>query len=154
ISAQELPLPASAGFEPKRDLERVYTGVYSMSGADVAGVAIGAFDKDKIEAAADGTQKTPLGVPVTKSSYADRTLYTAGNVGFTVLTSRTALFGNDTGIRRALDRIKEGRAKRQLPPWMDKLLSTPNAPLVVGADLTSQPLPDAARSQLPFLEGL
>ncbi|HEV8248108.1 MAG TPA: hypothetical protein VGP93_20175 [Polyangiaceae bacterium] len=154
IAAQQLPLPPAAGFDPKRDLSGAYTGVYSMSGADVAGVAIGTFDKKKIEAAADGTQMTPLGVPVTKSSYAGRTLYTAGNIGFTVLTARTALFGNDTGIRRALDRIKEGRAKRQLPPWMDKLLSTPNAPIAVGADLTSQPLPDAARSQLPFLEGM
>ncbi|HVJ21504.1 MAG TPA: hypothetical protein VM686_39105 [Polyangiaceae bacterium] len=154
IASQQVPLPPSAGFEPRRDLEKTYTGIYSMSGADVAGVAVGRFDKAKIEAAADGTQKTALGLPVTKSSYAGRTLYTAGNVGFTVLTARTALFGNDTGIRRALDRIKEGRAKRQLPQWMDKLLATPNAPLALGADLTSNPIPDAARSQLPFLEGV
>jgi len=154
IATQQVPLPASAGFEPRRDLEKTYAGFYSMTGADVAGVAVGKFDKAKIEAAADGTQKTALGLPVTKSSYAGRTLYTAGNVGFTVLTSRTALFGNDVGIRRALDRIKEGRAKRQLPQWMEKLLSTPNAPLVLGADLTSNPVPDAARSQLPFLDGV
>jgi hypothetical protein len=154
IAAQQVPLPPSAGFEPRRDLDKTYTGIYSMSGADVAGVAIGKFDKDKIEAAADGTQKTALGLPVTKSSYAGRTLYTAGNVGFTVLTAKTALFGNDTGIRRALDRIKEGRAKRQLPGWMEKLLGTPDAPLVLGADLTSNPLPDAARSQLAFLDGV
>ncbi len=51
-----------------------------------------------------------------KSSYAGRSLYTAGNMGFTVLTQKTLLFGNDTGIRRALDRIQEGRAKRQQPP--------------------------------------
>jgi len=75
-------------------------------------------------------------------------------MGFTVLTSRTLLFGNDTAIRRALDRIKEGRAKRQLPPWMGKLLDTPNAPLVFGADFTSSPVPDAARAQLAFMDGM
>jgi hypothetical protein len=153
IAKQQIPLPASAGYEPSRDLEKLYTGIYSMSGADVAGVAVGSFDKAKIEAAADGEQTTALGLPVTKSTYAGRTLYTAGNVGFTILTARTALYGNDTGIRRALDRIKEGRAKRQLPPWMDKLLATPNAPLIVGADLTSNPVPDAARNELAFLQG-
>jgi hypothetical protein len=154
IANQQVPVPVSAGYEPSRDLDKTYTGIYSMSGADVAGVAVGRFDKAKIEAAADGTQKTALGLPVTKSTYAGRTLYTAGNVGFTLLTAKTALFGNDTGIRRALDRIKEGRAKRQLPQWMEKMLSTPNAPLVLGADLTSHPVPDAARSQLPFLDGM
>lgn len=153
IASQQVPIPSSAGYEPSRDLEKTYTGVYSMSGADVAGVAVGTFDKAKIETAADGTHTTALGVPVTKSSYAGRTLYTAGNIGFTVLTARTALFGNDIGIRRALDRIKEGRAQRQLPPWMDKLLATPNAPLVVGADLTANPVSGAAREELKFLQG-
>lgn len=154
LSQKRVPLPPSAGFEPKRDLSKVYVGVYSMSGADVAGVAVGAFDKAKIEAAADGTQTTPQGLTVTKSQYAGRTLYTAGNVGFTVLTEKTALFGNETGIRRSLDRIKEGRAKRQLPPAMENLLATQTAPLVFGADLTSNPVPNAARRELPFLEGL
>jgi hypothetical protein len=154
LLTSQMPLPASAGFEPRRDLSELYTGVYSMQGADVLGVAIGAFDKQKIQAAADATQKTPQGVPVVKSSYAGRSLYTAGNMGFTVLTQKTLLFGNDTGIRRALDRIQEGRAKRQQPQWMDKLLQTPNAPLVLGADFTSSPVPEAARTQLAFMDGM
>lgn len=154
LLAAQLPLPESAGFVPERDLKELYIGAYSMQGADVLGVAVGSFDKEKLEKAADATETTPQNVPVVKSSYAGRSLYTAGNVGFTVLTQRTLLFGNDTGMRRALDRIQEGRAKRQQPEWLDQLLATPNAPLVVGADFTSHPVPEAARSQLAFLDGM
>jgi hypothetical protein len=154
VVQRRTPLPPSAGFEPKRDLEHLWLGFYSMQGADSAGVAVGTFDPVKIEAAADGVQQTPLGVPVTKTSYAGRTLCTAGRVGFSVLTSRTALIGNDTGMRRALDRIEEGRAKRQLPAYMDKLLAGEKTPIIAGADFTSSPLPDAARSELAFLDGV
>ena len=103
VTERRMPLPPAAGFDPKRDLEALWVGLYSMQGADVAGVAIGTFDRQKIEAAADGTQKTPLGVPVTKTTYSGRALYVAGDTGFTVLTSRVALFGNDVGVRRAVD---------------------------------------------------
>jgi hypothetical protein len=153
-SRRRAPLPASAGFEPKRDLTKVYFGVYSMQGADFAGVAVGSFDPKKIEAAADGTQKTPLGVPVTKSTYAGRALYTADSIGFTVLTARTALFGNQTGIRRALDRIKEGTAKRELPGWAAKVLNQPGVPFAFGSNLKENPVPNALRSKLPFLDGV
>jgi hypothetical protein len=154
VTERRMPLPPSAGFDPRRDLEALWVGLYSMQGADVAGVAIGTFDRQKIEAAADGTQKTPLGLPVTKTTYSGRALYVAGETGFTVLTSRVALFGNDVGIRRAIDRVEEGRAKKQLPKYMTGLLATPNAPLVVGGDLTSNPVPAAARDELSFTEGL
>jgi len=43
-------------------------------------------------------------------------------------TVRTALFGNQTGIRRALDRIKEGRAKREIPAWAGKVLNQSGVP--------------------------
>lgn len=154
VVQRRTPLPASAGFDPKRDLDKLWLGFYSMSGADSAGVAVGSFDRQKIEAAADGQQQTPLGVPVTKSNYAGRTLFTAGEAGFSILTAKTALIGNDTGMRRALDRIEEGRVRRQIPAYMEKLLNTPGVPLVAGADFTSSPLPDAARQELAFLDGV
>jgi hypothetical protein len=154
VVEKRLPLPPSAGFEPKRDLDHAWIGFYSMQGADIAGVAVGHFDREKIEAAADGTQPTALGVPVVKTSYAGRTLYTAGTVGFSVLTGKTALVGNDTGMRRALDRIQEGRARRQLPEYMEKLLASTQAPIVGGFDFTSSPLPDATRQELAFLKGV
>ena len=154
ISSQRLPVPAAAGFDPARDLKHLYIGFYSMQGADISGVATGTFDKAKIEAAVNGVDKTPQGVPIAKRTYAGRTLYTAGGFGFCILTDQSALFGNDTGIRRALDRIHEGRVRRQTLPWMDKLLNSESAPIVAGADLRAQAIPDAASSNLAFLNGL
>jgi hypothetical protein len=154
VAKRRAPVPEAAGFDPKRDVTKLYFGVYSMQGADVAGVAVGNFDPKKIEAAADGVQKTPLGVPVTKSTYAGRALYTADSIGFTILTTRTALFGNQTGIRRALDRIKEGTAKRELPAWAGKVLSPGSAPFAFGSNLKENPVPNALRSKLPFLDGV
>jgi hypothetical protein len=154
VAKRRAPVPEAAGFEPKRDISKVYFGVYSMQGADVAGVALGHFDPQKIEAAADGVQKTPLGVQVTKSTYAGRALYTADSIGFTILTTRTALFGNQTGIRRALDRIKEGTAKRELPAWATKVLNPGSAPFAFGSNLKENPVPNALRSKLPFLDGV
>jgi hypothetical protein len=151
---QHLPVPVSADFQPARDLQHLYLGLYSMQGADMSGVAIGRFDKAKIEAAINGVEKTPQGVPIAKRQYAGRTLYTAGGAGFCVLTDNTALFGNDTGIRRALDRIHEGRVRRQTLPWMDKLLTRETAPIVAGADLRAEAIPEAASRNLGFLNGL
>jgi hypothetical protein len=154
LAERVVPVPASAGFDPRRDVQRVYVGLYSMQGADVAGVITGSFDREKIEQAARSAEKTPLGQPIVYSQYAGRNLYTAQNVGFVVLTRRTVLFGNETGMRRALDRIKEGRVKRELPEWLDEMMQTPNAPMAIGIDLRAQPVTDAIRANLPFLEGL
>ncbi|HYP88674.1 MAG TPA: hypothetical protein VEQ59_10980 [Polyangiaceae bacterium] len=154
VTKRRAPVPEAAGYDPKRDLKKAYFGTYSMQGADVSGVAIGNFDPQKIEAAADGVQKTPLGVPVTKTTYAGRALYTADSVGFTILTTRTALFGNQTGIRRALDRIKDGTATRELPPWASKVLAQSGAPFAFGSNLKENPVPNALRSKLPFLDGV
>jgi hypothetical protein len=151
---QTLPIPAAADFQPTRDLAHLYLGLYSMQGADLSGVAIGRFDRAKIEAAVNGVARTPQGVPVAKGQYAGRTLYTASGVGFCLLTDQTALFGNDTGIRRALDRIHEGRVRRQTLAWMDKLLNSEDAPIVLGADLRAEAIPAAASSNLAFLNGL
>jgi hypothetical protein len=152
---QRLPVPPSAGFDPARDLQHLYVGLYSMQGADISGVAIGKFDKAKLELAVNGMERTPDGVPIAKRQYAGRTLYTAAGFGFCLLTDHTALFGNDTGIRRALDRVREGRVRRQTLPWMDKLLDgEKSAPFVAGADLRAQAIPEAASSNLAFLNKL
>ena len=154
LTERAMPIPPEAGFEPKRDLQKLQLGLYSMQGADFAGVASGQFDPQKIEQAASSTAKTPLGYPVEKSRYAERTLYVAGDAGFSVVTPHTVVFGNMTGMRRVLDRIQEGRVERPIPTWLDGLLKTPDAALVLGGDLTSNPLSAATRQQLPFLDGL
>jgi hypothetical protein len=154
LAQSRSPLPAAADFDAARDLQHVYAGFYSMQGADVAGVAIGHFQPEKIRSAADSQLQTATGAPVVKSEYAGRTVYTSRGVGMTVLTSRTVLFGDETGIRRALDRIHEGRAQRSLPKWMAELLTSEKAPIAGGADFTSQPVSDAVRDQIKFVDGL
>jgi hypothetical protein len=154
ITQAQSPMPAQAGFEPARDLERVYAGVYSMQGADVAGIAVGRFDPEKIAEAARSNPRTLAGMPITETRYAGRSFYLAGGLGFSTLTGRTLLFGNETGIRRALDRIEEGRVRRRLPKWMVALLEKPTAPIVAGADLEAQPVSAAIREQVAFVDGL
>lgn len=154
LTNSQLPIPPGTGFEPKRDLSHVYVGLYSMQGLDVAGVATGSFDQAAIERDADQSGVTPLGAPIVRSSYAGRTLFTTQNAGFAVLTSKTVLFGNETGIRRSLDRIEARRVRRQLPSFMKDLLDQPKAPLIAGADLRSQAITDSLRGQFKFLNGL
>jgi hypothetical protein len=154
LTRKVAPLPASTGFEPARDLERLYVGMYSMQGIDCAGVAVGKFDPEAIARAGERADRTPQGVPIVKSEYGGRTLYTSSNVGFVVLTSKTALFGNETGIRRALDRINEGRVERKVPAWVEDLLEQPNAPIAGAMNLRAQPVTEGARKNFPFLEGM
>lgn len=154
IVSARIPVPPSAGFDPARDLSTVYIGMYSMQGVDVAIVATGNFHPDAIEHAADGTTVTPLGAPLVKTTYAKRTLYVSRNVGFSVLTDHTVLAGDETGIRRSLDRLSEGRAKHDVPKSMDNVLKTPNAAMAGAFDFGGQPLAAAVVQQFPFLRGV
>ena len=147
------PLPPASGFLPERDLDRIVLGLYSMQGADAAGIATGRFDPDAIKRAAAATRTTPNGALV-QSPYAGYLLYTVHNIGFCVLTSHTLLFGNETGIRRALDRIHDGRAVHEMPDWTSVLLDSARAPLALGGNLESNSLPPSATQQVPFLAGL
>lgn len=154
LARQLAPLPPTAGFDVERDLERVFIGIYSIQGVDLAGVAVGRFDEAMIRAAAQSTMGPGSVSTLVQSPYANRTLYTVNNTGFCILTSRTALFGSETGIRRALDRIREGRALRRLPSWTDDLLDAKQAPIGIGVDLRANALSDGIRQQVPFVEGL
>ncbi len=154
IAEAVLPLPREAGFEPKRDLETVYVGVYSMQGVDVVGVVRGQFDGAAIDRVVDAKTPTPLGPPLTRGSYAGKTVYGVNDAGFVLLTKRTALAGNTTALRRALDRIEEGRVRRELPDWLDTLVKTQGAPVIAAIDLAGNPISDAARREMGFLEGM
>jgi len=137
IVQSRLPLPPSAEFLPERDLDALIVGVYSMQGVDFAAVAKGRFKPEAIQKAADGVTQTPLGAPLVKTEYGGRTLYTVGNIGFTLLTPSTALYGNETGMRRALDRIARGDLEHRIPNWMETFLKAQTAPIATGLDLTS-----------------
>jgi hypothetical protein len=124
-----------------------------MQGSDLVGVGEGKFDVVAFERAAASPQPGRT-LSVVKSTYAGRTLYTVNNVGVCILTPKTALFGNETGMRRALDRLHEGRVGRRLPPWMDELLTNTKASFAVGADLRVEAFSDSVRQQLPFVQNL
>jgi hypothetical protein len=154
LATQLAPLPPSTGFVIDRDLERVFVGLYSMQGVDLAGVAIGKFDEAAIRAAAQTQMATTGAASLVLSLYAGRTLYTVSNMGFCILTARTALFGSEIGIRRALDRIREGRAIQRLPAWTKELLDSQQAPIGVGVDLRANVVSESVRRQLGFVDGL
>jgi hypothetical protein len=147
------PVPEAAGFSFERDVVRLSVATYSMQGLDFAGVASGHFDAQRIETAASAYPGGPLAPQLVKSEYARRSLFTSASIGFVILTPQTALFGNETGIRRCLDRIAESRVADDLPAWVKELLVTPNATFSVGADLQSNPLTAALTGRLAALRG-
>ncbi|WP_437929727.1 hypothetical protein WMF37_10840 [Sorangium sp. So ce291] len=154
IIASLLPLGPESNFVPARDIAKVYGGLYAMQGADFCAVMQGNFDVDAIRRAADARTVTVIGAPLVKTRYADNDLFTAGNVGFVVLTPHTILTGNETGMRRALDRLRFSKLQRSVPSWMVELLSTKNASFAMAGDVTSQPAVASAAGQLPFVAGL
>lgn len=147
------PLPEGAGFVFERDVARFSLASYSMQGFDFAGVATGRFDVARIEAASSEYKGGGFAPPLVKSQYAGRSLFTAASVGFVILTPQTALFGNETGIRRCLDRIAESRVADDLPPWVKELLMTPNAAFSIGADLQANPLTASLAGRISALRG-
>ncbi|MEO7327028.1 MAG: hypothetical protein ABI193_00515, partial [Minicystis sp.] len=115
IVANILPLGTESNFSAQRDVSRMFGGVYAMQGADFCAVVQGNFDADAIRRAADARSITISGAPLVKTRYAENDLYTAGNIGFVVVTAHTVITGNETGIRRALDRLRNGKIERAVP---------------------------------------
>ncbi len=148
-----LPLPPEASFVPTRDVTRIFAGAYAMQGADFCAVVQGNFDIEAIRRSVDARAVSLAGVPLVKNRYADNDLYTAGNIGFTVLTAHTALSGNETGMRRALDRIRYGKLSRSVPEWMTNVGRTPGAAFSLAGDLSAQSTGGAAAQSMPFLAG-
>lgn len=154
LAGAYLPVGQEAGFVPRRDLTRIVGGIYSTAGADAVAVMTGSFQPDAIKAAADRQAMTPLGVPLVRSRYANNDVYTAANVGFTVVTTHTMLVGSEAGMRRALDRIRDNRLSREIPAWMISLLSNPQAAIAAALDLADQPQVAALSQKITFLQGL
>lgn len=155
LSEQLMPIGDEAGFKASRDVDRLVVGTYASEGLDVAAVVSGRFDEARIRQAAEAHTQTHAGGLIAESTYAGRRVYTVSDVGFTILTPRTALAGTQTGIRRALDRIHDGHAKRDLPPWVQETIDTPNAAATFCADF-AQPVATAAIGAfpLPWAKGL
>ena len=149
-----MPLGPEANFDPSRDIKRVVIGLYSLQGADAAMIIQGTFDPDAIRSAASLGKPNALGVQLTRLEYANNDLFVAGGVGFVVVTRNTMIAGNETGIRRTLDRIRDKRIRREVPDWMATLIDDPKASVVGVADLSTDPMVAGAAQQAPFLNGL
>ena len=149
-----LPLGPESNFVPSRDVKKVYGGIYAMQGADFCAVLQGDFDVESIRRAAEARTMVASKVPLVRSRYSELDLYTAGNIGFVVLTPHTVLTGNETGMRRALDRLRRDKLERTLPTWMADLSNTPGAAFTIAGDFGGQSAVDAATQKMPFLVGL
>jgi hypothetical protein len=154
LIARVLPLSAEANFQARRDVAKVYSGLYAMQGVDVCAVVQGNFDPDAIARVADSQSTTVTGVPLVKTRYADYDLFTAQNLGFVVLTKHTILSGNEVCMRRALDRLRFSELERSIPTWMIALTETPGAAFAFAGDLSSQTSVEAATQTIPFVHGL
>lgn len=153
LVAQVLPLGAESNFEPARDVQRVFGAFYAMQGADFCAVLQGSFDIASIERAASQRAATPSGTPLVRTRYAGHSIYTVANLGFVVLTPHTILSGDETGMRRALDRLRSGKLDHEQSPWMTAVLSEPRAAFAMVGDFERQKLTQAAAEQLPFVDG-
>jgi hypothetical protein len=143
LSEQLIPIGDEAGFKASRDVDHVVLGTYASEGLDLAAVVSGRFDEAKIKQAAEAHTQTHAGGLIAESLYAGRNVYTVNDVGFAILTPKTALAGTQTGIRHALDRIRDGQPKREIPPWVQQTIDTPGAAATVCADF-AQPIVTAA----------
>ncbi|HEY8090323.1 MAG TPA: hypothetical protein VIF09_20820 [Polyangiaceae bacterium] len=147
-----VPLGPDAGFDARRDVDRVLLGAYTSTGADVSAVVSGRFDAAKIDAATASRG----GTPIVHGMYAGRATYAVGAVMLSVLSGRTVVAGTPDGVRRVLERIQDGKLERSVPAWMLETLATPGAPVALVADFTTQPVASAAIGSisLPWLDGL
>ena len=137
LAEKFFPIGAQAGFSAARDLDRVTGATYSMQGIDVLATLTGRFDEAKIRALAESKgQSRP--VAVVASTYANRTMYTVSDVGFTILSPHLVLTGTKTAIKRALDRMRDARLQHDAPAWMIQTIQTPAAAAGVAINLDAK----------------
>jgi hypothetical protein len=150
-----VPLGADAGFEAKRDVDRIVVGSYAQTGADVAAIVSGRFDETKLAAAT----KARGGSAITKATYAGTTTYAVGQGVYAVLTGKTIVAGSSDGVHRVLDRIHDangGKVARAMPAWVVDTLQTPGAEVAAAGDFATQPLAAVAIGmlKLPWIAGV
>ncbi|MEM9695309.1 MAG: hypothetical protein AAGA56_22390 [Myxococcota bacterium] len=155
IVARVLPIGRESGFRPEQDVTAVVGGVYAMQGADFVSVIQGRFDLAGIEAAARAGALTPSRQPLVATEYAGYSMYTVSNVGFVVVTPSTVLSGNETGMRRALDRLRYTKLEPSMPEWIQTFLAeNEKAAFAIAGDLKNQGAVQAASGRFPFVVGL
>jgi hypothetical protein len=153
-----LPIGEEAGFKPSRDIDRVVSAAYITQGIDSLTVLSGRFDAEKIKKVADAQTPTKSGTPLVRSQYTGRDVYTMSNVGFVVLSPKTVLVGSEGGLRRALDRVRDGKVNRDVPKWMIDTVETQGAAAALAADFSNPATMDTIRrmagTNIPATNGI
>ncbi len=144
-----LPLGAETGLVPSRDIDRVTVAWYAVTGADFVAVVRGRIDPAAIQHAADAHSAAHGGGILSATPYSGHTMFTLADVGFSVLTPHTVLAGTAAGLRLALDRIRDGRVRKELSPVMVETLATPQAAFAFAGDFAASPLAGAGELPLP-----
>jgi hypothetical protein len=152
VAEKYFPVGAEAGFSASRDLDRVIGGIYSMQGADALATLVGRFDDAKIAQVAQQKTQTKLGLPLVASTYQNRTLYTVADIGFTIVSPNLVLAGTKTTMKRALDRMHDGRLGHDVLPWMVQTVQTPAAAAALALNLDGKTggIPLASLTGLPL----
>lgn len=134
-----LPLGDESGFVASRDLERVYAASYTLANVNIVGALVGKFDASRIAAAAFAKVNTKYG-PLLETTVSGRKVYTVGAVGFSVVSPRLVIVGDEMGLRRTLERLTTGIRARALEPWAVETVATKGMDVAVAIDLTRNPV--------------
>jgi hypothetical protein len=143
LTESVLPLGHEVGFSALTDVDRVYVAFYA--GAAIDGVAIlsGRFDAAKMQAAVASHATGRSGLPWSVAPYAGHTLYSTANMAFAPLTDHTLAAGNESAVRRVLERLAQPGPRpngpRAIPDWMVKTVETPGSSFALAADLGAVP---------------
>jgi len=139
-----LPLGQEMGFSASRDVDRVFVAAYVGAAIDAVAVLSGRFDVARMQAAVAAHATSRSGLPWTAAPYAGRTLYSTANVAFAPLTDHTLAAGNESAVRRVLDRLAQPGAprpggSRDIPDWMLKTVESPGSAFALAADVGAIP---------------
>lgn len=149
-----VPLGRDAGFDAKRDVDRVTLATYDAKGGDVSGILSGRFDVAKMTAAT----KSRTGAPIVKGHYDGRDTFESGRGCWVILTPKTIVTGTSLGVRQVLDRIQAAGATlpRAEPAWMLPTLETAGAAFAACGDYEKAPLKalSVGPVQLSWMEGI
>ena len=145
-----MPLGEGAGFVASRDLDQVILASYSLASADEVAILRGRFDAKAVDRAAGKSPAQPHSSGfVAATPYAGFTMYTVGDIGFAVLTSKTAVAGSGPGLRHTLDRIKDGRIHPELAEPMMETLRTKGVVAALAADFGGSSLASVPGLPIP-----
>ncbi len=153
---ERIPVPQAMGWVPARDLRELHVGFYSLQGVDFVALALGRFPP------LPPAQMVANDPRVVIDQYAGHVVFLTreqdsmlvDRLAFTVLSPGLALFGNETAVRRALDRIADGRLRRDIPPLMAQVAGDRRAAMAGALELSGMPAGALASTKIPLLPGL